>query len=226
MSPEIVGEIQRLFKLYLDPTSATAEVCLPFECVENTRRRMKYFKAYGPDVFAEATGEPTKALVRDVMPRFMMSERCKQMYRRREERTQELPSSINIPAPKLNNSLRKSGKMKELLTPEAIDEYVNDFNNYCKDVTLYEALLVYLKKMVAAENLLCYRAIDVFEQCVSSAGSTEQGVSTAWMIYRYFLVSGSPYEVSVDPKKLYTISRKMCKPEAGMFDHMKVSLDL
>jgi hypothetical protein len=215
---QILQEITNIWKLYLDPTSATAEVCLSYDVIENTKGRMEQFTRYGPEVFAEATIEPTKSMVRDIVPRYMASVQYTEMLRRKQMQ-QSLPSqsSLYIVAPR-PNARRISHKTRHL-THDTAQAYMNDLENYTKDNILYEHFLIYLRKSVSSENLLCLRAIDVFEQCFSHTGTIlEEGLKMAWDIYLYFICKGSSYEISRSNIELYDIGRKMHNPCRGMFD--------
>lgn len=215
---QIKTEISLLWRKYLEPTSATAEVCLPYEILDNTERRMQYYRAYGPDVFAEATLEPTKAMVRDIMPRYLVSTQYMLMNKRRAVRD-SLPhgSELKVPSPKLPATHERPR------TREAIFAYCCDLDNYMMDDYLYNGLLVYLKKIVSAENLLCYRGIEVFQELMKE-NSTEDAIAMAWTLYFFFLCVGSSHEVSVRNDVRYDISRKMCNPDSEMFDVIKRSL--
>lgn len=222
---QIQTEIQLLWKHFLDPAKATAEVCLAYDILDNTQRRMNFYKSYGPDVFTEATLEPTKSMVRDIMPRYMASPHCAEMLKRRHMRDSLPPiSDLNIPLP--TSTVRQSSKKLKLSTQEGRFEYSCVLDNYCRDYFLYEVFLRYLKKSVCEENLLCYRAIDVFKQNMASEAKKVEGMDMAWIIYFYFLCVGAAAEVSVSHTVRYNISRKMCKLEVDMFDDIQQSIKL
>lgn len=213
LKSRIEKEMENIWATYLDPTNASAEVCLPYDVVENTKRRMKEYKAYGPDVFAEATLEPSKCLVRDIMPRYMTSEQYEDMLEKKQARL-NLPDAnkLVIPAPSIRNRVKI-----DLSSPEMMQAYINTIDNYVTDCVLYNQLLTYLKRIIASENLLVLRAIDVFEHCMVTPEEEELAIDIAWIIYNYFLSIGSAYEISISKAMLYDISRKMCLVESGMF---------
>jgi hypothetical protein len=220
---QIETEITLLWQHFLDPAKATAEVCLAYDILDNTQRRMDFFKSYGPNVFAEATLEPTKTMVRDIVPRYMASSQYMDMLKRRQMRDSLPPvSDLKIPFPQS----RISSKKQNLSTSEGRFEYSCVLENYIRDYFLYDKLLKYLQKSVCGENLLCYRAIDVFKQYMVLDSKKEEGLEMGWIIYFYFLCVGASQEVSVGHDVLYNISRNMCKLEINTFDDIQKSIRL
>ena len=220
---QIEKEMEDIWATFLDPTNASAEVCLPYDVVENTKRRMLEYQAYGPDVFAESTLEPSTCLVRDIMPRYMTSDQYRDMLEKKEDRLHLPPASkLVVPAPRMTTNTNASSKM-DLSSPTVLQVYINTIDNYVTDNILYNQLLVYLKRVIASENLLVLRAIDVFEHCIMTPNQEELAVDVAWIIYNYFLSVGSAFEISINKATLYDISRKMCKTETGMFDGVVAS---
>lgn len=226
---QIEKEIELLWKHFLDPTKASAEVCLAYDILDNTQRRMTFFRSYGPDVFAEATLEPTKSMVRDILPRYMSSSHCAEMLKRRSMRD-NLPPACDLKIPFPQNLNRRSSKKMKLSTQEGRFEYSCNLDNYCRDMFLYEKFLKYLQKSVCDENLLCYRAIDMFKQNMTadsgSSSRQEDCAAMGWIVYFYFLCVGASHEVSVSHDVRNNISRNMCKLDVHTFDDIQKSIRL
>lgn len=218
---QIEYELNYIWKYYLEPTNAIIEVCLPYEILDNTQRRIRLFKIYGPEIFDEAIVEPTKSMVRDIMPRYVSSEQFQEMMHRKNLCMYlPLAQDLKIPFPTSSRIIKLAN-----LTSENIFNYTCDLNNYIKDKFLYNTFLIYLQNSMCAENLLCYRALDLFYDYMNN-DNKKDGYELAWTIYYYFLCIGSAFEISLNYHIRYEVSKRMCKLDINTFDQVLKSLKI
>lgn len=160
---EIEKDIQFIVSSFLDP-SAKLEICMPTKVAANTFRRIKEWKAYGPEVFDEAMIDPRVTLSRDIMPRFIVSSTFWDM-KYFLHKISNLPVMTSLKLPPITVSPTFLSDITSSLTTDNDElEYVNNLENYMVDPILYNQLLKYLTRIVASESLLCVHAVDVYHE--------------------------------------------------------------
>lgn len=186
MDPQKCAEIERdieyIHNRFLKP-SAPYEICISSEVLENTRRRMKEYNLYGPEVFKEARIDPMNTLIKDILPRFVVSSVYEEMLFY-VKRLCDLPAAntLTVNPPNSLTSTAMSRKVKSTVTDVALSklETEEDIKKYCSesmdtyflDTLLYSQLLKYLNRIVSSENLLCIRAINIFPQLFDDSNTT------------------------------------------------------
>jgi len=148
------------------------EICISAEFIARTEERMKKFKVYGPEVFKEACIDPINTLVKDILPRFVVSDTFDDMeffvnQRNALPPTAQMDDGIFLP-PVPNETLLSTLQSK-LLTQQDLEEYCkDDVLVYFCDPLLYCYFLKYLKRIHAEENLLCVAQINKFNYAFES----------------------------------------------------------
>jgi len=203
--------------------SAPNQICMPAKVLRNTKKRLEHLQMYGTELFQEALIDPMKTLKRDVLPRFLASEFHAKLQKRAEIIAGNLPpaASLSLPAPEASKVLYFPADQLKL-------EYLRGTELYdivC-DYIMYDAFLKYLQSIVASENLLCARAIEVFrslwETNTTSSGvafkkATPEIEDMAWLVYAYFVAPGAACEVSVSHKRRKQIMQALAAPTKQMF---------
>ena len=92
-------EMNEVFDGGLSP-SAEFEVCISGAMLSRIKMRMEKYKLYGPGVFDEALADPKVTLLKDILPRFVVSSTCNDMLYYLDKR-KNLPSyqTLHIPEP-------------------------------------------------------------------------------------------------------------------------------
>jgi hypothetical protein len=194
MSPEKCAEIERdmayIHNRFLKP-SGMYEICISQKILENTERRMREFRSYGPEVFKEARLDPINTLIKDILPRFVVSPYFEEMKFYIKALSNLPPaSSLTVTPPNSAMSTMISVKNKTdvvdarlatLKTTADVEQYCRELNNYFVDVVLYTKLLDFLVRIVSSENLLCIRAINIFPQLFEETAESRaaRGVATS-----------------------------------------------
>lgn len=164
-------QLKTVFDGGLSPT-AEYEVCISQAMLARIQKRMDKYKIYGPGVFDEALVDPKATLLKDILPRFVVSSTYEDMLYYLDKR-KNLPSfkTLHLPPPEeaMDTSASKKKHLRNMLSRllsdvDCIDYCSDDLDNYFIDPMLYEALLKYLKRIVCSENLLCVRAINIYLQ--------------------------------------------------------------
>jgi hypothetical protein len=149
---DIERELYYIADNFLTP-DGKFEICISPGMLKRTRMRMELFRIYGPEVFTEASMDPMNTLMKDILPRFVVS----QIY-------QDMGYFVD----KINNVAFVHITALELPLPVdppdvAVDAaYMEELDNYFVHPILYAQLLKYLNRIVSSENLLCIRAVDMF----------------------------------------------------------------
>lgn len=194
--------------------AAPYQVCLSAPILARTMERCELLSLFGPTVFNEALQEPMKTLCRDVFPRFQKSQLFVEMQTRIQSLEQVNPDELIVPLP--SSSLAKYASVAEINTAElTFQEVVN-----CQ--YLFNVFLNYTQNQYCSENLLCYRMILVYEQRFKE--NLDVG-NICWDIYRYFIVSGACFEISINNKARRTIMSNLAKPTSDMFRDAKKSVE-
>lgn len=88
------------------------------------------------------------------------------------------------------------------------------------DKYLYQSMLAYLLKRFSAENLLCLRGIQHFEETLVENGEAS---SVAWNVYRLFIEPGAPKEISCQDNIRKSIQLQLASPKKDIFQEVKNS---
>ena len=90
---------------------------------------------------------------------------------------------------------------------------------------LYTEFISYLRARVCSENLICLRMIMIFEELVQldDEESPALAADEAWTIYRFFIASGSAYEVSLEYAHRKRLMESLAKPTLETFSEVKKS---
>ena len=193
MTPEKCAEVERdmqyIHNRFLKP-SALYEICISQIILDNTERRMKEFHTYGPEVFKEARLDPMNTLIKDILPRFVVSPIFDEMkFYCKALNNMPPPNSliVNPPMSAMSTAVSVKNKVaavdKELAkldTAVDVERYCrDDLEQYFVDALLYEYLLKYLNRIVSSENLLCIRAINIFPQLFEEPANSKIAMSVA-----------------------------------------------
>lgn len=227
---------------YLTPDKSKYEICISEKMLASTLRRMKEYRIYGPEVFREACIDPMNTLIKDILPRFFLSDTYKDMIFY-SGKINHLPgtSTLVIEPPSV-----ESDYVTQFADCKSEDDAIailQNVDNYFVKPLLYSQLLKYLKRVVATENLLCLRAIDIYCGLFDKVGDKHKSlvvahafdaspdtkvhetvrkvVEQSWLIYLYFLAPNSCYEVGVSHRTSRSVGRYMAVPRKEMFEPVK-----
>jgi len=144
-------------------SSGTYEICISPSVLKRTKMRMENFRVYGPETFVEASIDPINTLMKDILPRFVVSQIYADML--------FFVDKINNVAFVHTQTLELPHPLDPQLQGITVDaDYISNFDNYTEHPLLYDQLLKYLNRIVSSENLLCIRAIDMFQLLFSKHG--------------------------------------------------------
>lgn len=146
-------------------THSKYEICTSSDIIARTEERLKNYSVYGPEVFKEACLDPLNTLIKDILPRFVVSESFVDMNFF-IQKLEVLPTtdSMTFSGPSSNDSVIKAVQ-SQLLTEEDIQDYCkDDVVMYFRDPLLYSYFLKYLQRIHAEENLLCVAQINKYNK--------------------------------------------------------------
>ena len=209
--------VKDIWDMYLS-TSSPHQICMPARVLSNTLLRIENLHLYGPNVFDETLIDPVKTLKADVLPRFLASPHCTELRR-------YLDALYPLPAPS-TLQLRLPGKS---LTTQWPDEKITIENiramtmiDVFHDSIVYKAFLDYGKASYSDENVLFGRALSIF-RCLwahkdpSIVGCPPEAKDMAWIIFRYFICPGAPFEISLTYRRRKDMMQLLAEPEQKMF---------
>lgn len=159
---EIQKDIKFINETFIVP-SAKLEICQPTRIAEDTNRRIQEYLCYGPDVFTEACIDPNITMIKDILPRYVVSQTYQDsLYYVTKMMRLPAQDTIRVSSPTLSyQELTKI--MDTLTTDEAIRKYTaDDVSVFLTDPILYTQFLKYLTRIHCSENLLCIRSIDIY----------------------------------------------------------------
>ena len=212
--PEIAKLVQTISKEFLDE-DADNQIFMPARVATNTKRRIMLLDLYGPDVFVEALLDPIETMNQDILPRFIFSNLKIEMNSRIQSlNTIIMDSDIQVEPPHdvLLQKSRSYFRKKRLFS---LNECIN--NRF-----LYNEFMKYLQSKAAAKFLLCLRMIEIFEDMFMDEYPEllNEVNDSAWVIFRYFLTFGSPYEISLPSKQKKEIMISLAKVTMHMFEEL------
>jgi hypothetical protein len=217
----VVENIINIWDTFLAGTKESKYwICIPSTALLNTMRRIKMIHIYGKEIFMEALIDPIKTIEKDIYPRFLLSTEYQLLVA--SLKTLEISASaINLKLSKPSFIILQRYQLKEI-EKNLIKFSLNDL---IEDQILYTEFLKYLEKIVSSENLLCIRAIKIFQESFVSTLSSENAkiFDNAWLVYRYFIASGSPYEISISYRKKKEVMRRLANPHLHLFDSIEQS---
>lgn len=229
LAEHVEAQMRSMWETFFSET-APSQICVPAKIFDNTVKRLKKISTYGPEVFGEAMIDPLKTLKRDIVPRFLSSDIYRDMCTRLSS-LYMLPTATDLRVDPPEGCPVCSG-MDENDILGSLESL--DLLDMISDKILYEHFLTYLRSIVASENILCARMIDVFKSKtavgksvrwpasggVESDGPTtlpvppsrkqsigSDSVDMAWQIYLYFVATGSAFEVGAEDYFSYCYCR-------------------
>lgn len=192
------------------------------EVLFNTKLRLKNLHLYGGHVFDETLLDPIKTIKRDLLPRFVVSSFYDKMASRLLElRTLPVATSLSL---KLPSSSPCTSWDDEHITVENIQKM--NTNDMLHDRIIYSSFMNYCKSLYAHENLLCGRAVAIFKCCCKARHNNVEIEESAWTVFKYFVVYGSAYEVSLSHKSRKAIMLSMANPHPQLFAKIERSVFL
>ena len=165
--------LQQVAKEYLSSNSKY-EICISEPIKERTNMRMKNYRVYGPEVFKEACIDPMNTLIKDILPRFVVSDVFLDMQYFLGK-TQSLPAvdKANFTPPIATTRFLHSVQSTLVTEKNILDYCTNDVQLYFQDPLLYSYFLKYLVRIMAQENLLCVSEINKFNKVYELLDRTE-----------------------------------------------------
>lgn len=219
--------VQHIWNTYLS-VSAETQICMPAKVLFNTIYRLQHLEKYGHKVFDETIIDPIKTLHADVLPRFLVSP-CYRAMTKRLNDLYPLPpkGSLDLKLP------AKSGCTswhEDRLTVENLRNI--KITDIFHDQLLYKEFLDHSKKIYSEENVYLARAIAIyksnFENEIDKA-AIKKGLfppwveNHAWLIFKFFIVPNSVYEVGMNERRRKDIMRRLSSPTKDMFDALERS---
>ena len=223
--------MKTIWDSYLCDT-AINEICISHYILMRTKKRMDLVHVYGPGVFNEALYDPLVTLRDDALPRFRTSAMYNEMLLRMSAlAVHPTADSLIVTSPKMNTTY---------IDPDNSIELVDILN----DLFLYENFYEYVSKAYCSENLLCIRKIAEYEELMeyhnpprrssvinsiksvnaSLGGQTPpQAETCAWLIFRYFVALGSPYEITLSLRQRKDIMIGLAIPQKKLFEILKIT---
>lgn len=206
--------IDKIHALYIH-ADADSQICLPYDVLQRTERRIQLVHLYGPETFEESLKDPIKTMKRDILPRFLRSSFFTEMMSRLHS-VETLPPATELEFPEPPNTLQFA----------SIDEVPSSRKFHLSEIVenryLYQKFLLYLQKCFCAENLVCYRLVTLFEE-MCDAKQTRRVSDIAWTIYRFFVAEGAAYEISIEFSERKAIMLQLAKPKINTFEFVKKS---
>lgn len=207
---------------------APEQVCIPEELIRKTKKRICLFHLYGPELFEEACLDPIKTLRKDTLPRFIRSPFYTSMI--------HLVASCD-PPPLICEIAIHPPDSTQLLSSGPLAQFPKSRKYQLDEVIscgpMYEQFMEYLEKNMCAENLKCVRMIAIFESLMAQAQSQGDedvddtaavaAIQHAWDVFRFFVASGSAYEVSCHHLVRKRVMLTLASPVPGMFDAVRKS---
>eukprot|EP01031_Cornospumella_fuschlensis_P035273 gene35273-42738_t len=193
-------------------------ICIPSRVLVNTIKRLRNVHIYGREVFAECLVDPVTTIKKDILPRFLVSEDCRNM--------KALLAALD-PLP-CANMLKLSRPTHIIYTRYSLAELEQNkvqftLDDLCDDRILYTEFMRYLEQRVSTENLKCVRAVRIFQELIQDPASHAAGVEYAHTVYKFFVCPGSAYNVSLSHTHLKEVMRALATPHPAMFSQVEVS---
>lgn len=209
----VKAHIKYIYETYISD-GAEHQICVPHGVLQRTLKRMENVEAYGLVLFHEISVDPMRTLERDILPRFVHSEKYRKLCDKLDLLT-HLPSGeeLIVEAPPTEPNLSVGVEANKLFTMD--DILASRF--------LYEHFLTYVQGKVCSENLVCKRLITIFKENIR-ANRTDAADVNAWDIYRFFVAAGSAYEVSLEYSAKSQLKTNLAHPLADMFDALERSV--
>ena len=192
---------------------SVSQVCISNNVIEKTRKRIKLISLYGAAVFEEACIDPLITLERDVLPRFRKSNCGHDMIISLSYCEPPPPAAALEVLPPGNILLHISSLESFTETRRfSLEEIIGTCN-------LFSGFFEYLKneKSDGINKLICIRNIDTFYQLMN-INCYEEAVEIVWIIFRYFVVPGSVYQIDIPSGELKIIMSQLAEPKKEIFD--------
>jgi hypothetical protein len=225
-------------------------ICTPSSALLNTIRRIKMIHIYGKEVFLEALIDPVKTIQKDIFPRFVNSEECRAMKNALNS-LESLPCATSLKLPKPPSVIFTRYQMKEIeknivkfTLSDLIDDQIlyGEFLKYLEKIVSCENLLclraITLFKEAAARANPSSVGPNGGGSPLLSPGQANSAATGgpinvaeekarafeyAWVVFRFFIASGSAYEISVSYRKKKDVMRRLADPTYHLFDSIEQS---
>ena len=214
---QALDKINDIFKKYFHSDSVS-QASISNNVLDKTKKRIQLISLYGAGVFEEASIDPLITLERDVLPRFRNSTCCHDMI--------ISLSFCEPPPPAASLEVLPPGNI--LLHISSLDSFSEHRRFSLEEVigtqSLFYGFFKYLKdeKSVGINKLICIRNIDTFYQLMN-INCYEEAFEIAWIIFRYFVVSGSVYQIDIPSTELKMIMLQLADPQKEIFDFVRVT---
>lgn len=202
-------------------SEAISQICVPAKILGHIIKRLELLHIYGNDVFSECMIDPIKTIKRDILPRYLVSDIHVQAVARISDLNDYL-SPLIVSAP--DNNVIVDRILSTSVSPDELQTALRSvpIPELLIDRLIYQQFLKYLRDIIASENLLCLRMIEIYRDLLS-AGDRKGAVDHAWLFLKYFVKFGSPYEVSVSSRRRREVFEKMANPDITIFDRVERS---
>mmetsp|Transcript_23153 Transcript_23153/g.23364 ORF Transcript_23153/g.23364 Transcript_23153/m.23364 type:complete len:377 (-) Transcript_23153:285-1415(-) len=210
---EMKKSIQAVWDSFLSDDSPT-QICLSQGCMRRTQFRINHLHLYGPEIFGEAMIDPIKTINKDIMPRFQKAALYQDMNKRMAH-VDPLPAADTLEVESPDESY--------VMDPEwmaEVDKHNFTLEEMLQDMYLYQIFLEYLEENNAAQHLLCVRMIQIFEDHIL-AKDIPSAIDQAWELYKYFIATGSAYEVPCTARAKKDIMLNLARCASGDFEHVR-----
>jgi hypothetical protein len=210
--------VRFIWENYLD-VDAPEQICISSPVLVNTILRIRLIHVYGSLAFDEALMEPLKTLRRDIQPRFNSSPYFARL-RARLKSIEVLPSAAELIIPPPFPTILERYSEEEINSGSVLFTLDDLLHDEC----LYREFFVYMSAQVSTENLLCYRAIEIYKDFFDDNELNKTDIEDwAWTIYRFFVAANSSYEISVSYKKRKEIMSRLVSPGELLFERVQAS---
>lgn len=216
---EVERKMKDIWETYLSDASPR-QICITYNMRSRIKTRMELVHLYGPAVFNEALYDPLVTLRNDTLPRFKASVLF-QIMNTKIDFCCKLPLAASLD----NLPPLSAPSPFQAVTSDALpDSRLFDLSETLSDAFLYREFLTHLQEIFSSENLLCIRNIVQFEQLIAAPyvpidgrKCSEEAETCAWEIYRYFVATGSPFEITLSIRQRKDVMISLAKPNRLMF---------
>lgn len=159
--------VNHIWTEYLSNESSN-QICLPASVASSTFQRYKLKHLYGPEVFNEACIDPIKTIRRDILPRFMAST----TFQFLQDQIGDKNLEFNLSSENMKYLLPDNDHFTFKLVENLPDNKEFELHEILECGILFFEFLSYLLASVSAENLLCTRMINIYEDLLLKTGVT------------------------------------------------------
>ena len=197
-------QAETIFHQYFEGDESPYEIFIPSDLVFRTCLRMKYSSLYGHHVFSEAL-EFALGTIPNLHSSFLETPTHTKLMSY-IKLCRPLPSKETLQVPYPNDEHEDS---LEFISADQI--------NY--DSRVYESLLSYSKLSGSEGCVLGYRLLFLFHDALYRH-QKDLLEDLAWTIYRYYVATGSCYQLPLSSIMVNEIMRNLATPTNQMFDYL------